>query len=224
MSDIKPRIWILEDDIGSQFVYTEILKNRYELFFSPSIKEFQQKLQGEAQTPQLMIADLQLSDGSFLSFLGSNGGKSLPCPFLIVSSVDDVDSLNFCFHQGAIDYLTKPFASAELQVKVDKALRKHPATSGFEGTDIVLDTASLTIRRGHLQSPVLTPKELQIVASLMKANEGTLTRQGLVTQVWGPIVVSSKTFDVHLSNLRKKLAVVQMEILYCEPHSYRLVR
>lgn len=222
----KQNIWILEDDNGSRFVYNEILGVKYHLTFFSSMKDFNEKLERNAfQGTDLLIADLKLSDGSFLTYLQCLGNKNkITCPFLVVSSMDDVDSLLFCFKKGAVDYLTKPFARAELQVKVDKALIWKggvPLESPFPETE--LDSTTLTILNSGKRSKVLTPKEFQILAILLEVKD-PIARPFLTSRVWKDSSVSPKTFDVHLSNLRKKIAQTGLGIQFIAPNSYQITQ
>lgn len=91
-------------------------------------------------------------------------------------------------------------------------------------SDVKLDVVTLTVLRGPHRSPLLTSKEFRIVALLMNAEDQTLPRQDLISEVWGGMAVSPKAFDVHLSNLRKKLARINLGVAYLPPHSYRLIR
>src|SRR4051812_29006150 len=95
-------IWILEDDIGAQFVYEETLGIRYQIENFNTVDALRRRLTESRNRPGLIIADLRLPDQSFLSFLNSKEASLLRnSPFLVVSSVDDLDSLRFCFSAGA---------------------------------------------------------------------------------------------------------------------------
>ncbi len=102
-------LWVLEDDRGCQFVYEQTLDHRYQTRYFRSLQDFIQALKADGPKPALIIADLMLSDGNFLEFLTNSESDILVIPFIIVSSVDDIDALRFCFKEGALDYLTKPF-------------------------------------------------------------------------------------------------------------------
>lgn len=77
-------IWIIEDDSTSQFIYDEILSLRYKLRVFPDIGAFRDAIEDDsAPRPDLVIADLRLPDGSFLSFLSDAGTREkLSSPFL----------------------------------------------------------------------------------------------------------------------------------------------
>ncbi|MEW6055684.1 MAG: response regulator [Bdellovibrionota bacterium] len=119
-------IWILEDDSGCRFVYEQILGIRHKVRFFQTLVEFEFALsEGQKSLPELVLADVVLEDGSFLHFLNHSQKKELlSIPFIVVSSIDDIDALRFCFNEGAVDYLVKPFQKSELIVKVERILEK----------------------------------------------------------------------------------------------------
>jgi DNA-binding response OmpR family regulator len=230
---VKPEklIWILEDEEGVCFVYDEILSLRYRLKTFASLNEFLKAARDPAEEqPDLLIADLRLKEENFLNFLTAREGRvMLSIPFMVVSSVDDLDALRLCFDEGAVDYLSKPFGKGELIVKVERILaRPRPTDSRgrralMSTTPIHLDPASLRVSRGDNQSSLLTSKEFQILTLMRQAPEQTISRRDIIARIWGEVKVGSKTLDVHLFNLRKKLAPLGMEIYYTPPHFYRLL-
>ena len=236
-------IWILEDDPGARSVYGEILNFEYTLRFFDHLGDF-----GAAKHvcsssggagPHLVIADLRLPDGDFLEFLGREETASvLTCPLIIVSSVDDLDVLRSCFLEGALDYLTKPFAKNELIFRVERILAGSSLEKGQEkgqeigleiGQEIgdsggvVLDRERLLLTKDELMPVRLTVRELQIFSLLNRMKGQSLSRQRIQTEVWGKTLVSAGTLDVHLYHLRRKLNGLGMSIQYVAPDGFRLL-
>ena len=120
-------IWILEDDICSQFAYQEILGSLFHIISQGNCKEFLTAVENCKTSPKLVIADLRLPDDSFLSCLSVPAVMNFfsAIPFIVVSSVDEIDALRLCFSKGALDYLIKPFTKNELLVKIEKALSQN---------------------------------------------------------------------------------------------------
>jgi DNA-binding response OmpR family regulator len=221
-------IWIIEDEPGAQFVYEEILEIRYHLRMFSDTTQLLQALsaaESETQPPNLLIADIRLPGESFLNFLSSKEKRShLKFPFLVVSSVDDLDALRTCFAHGAVDYLTKPFGKGELVVKVERFFTEQnlPKSSSNQ-LGIQIDPTALRVCRNAIWSPLLTSKEFQILTTLHQAKDCMISREAMVAHIWNDVRVTSKTFDVHLFNLRKKLVSVGVEIQFSPPNMYRLL-
>ncbi len=194
-------IWILEDDEGARFVYEQTLIHRYNnLRFFTSIEDFQNTLNASEKNPALIIADLMLDDGNFMTYLNtSKTDKLMSIPFIIVSSIDDIDALRFCFMEGALDYLTKPFKKNELIVKIENiftGVGRRNVTSTTNHRSLVLDGKEVEN---------LTSKQKQLLSLFLNASDRVVSRDDILDDVWGDTTVHPKTVDVHLYNLRRKL-------------------
>lgn len=206
-----------------QFMYRELLGCRFTVVTFGTLLALRTALsQKNLVAPHLIIADILLPDGSLLKFMARNGldlFKSFPV--ILVSSIDNLQNLRHCFELGACDYLTKPFHRSELIAKVERHLFKKPL-SGNLNDDLEILPTSLTVRYKSFESNPLTPKELQIVAYLGQADHNRMSRDRLAQKVWDRVFVSRKTFDVHLSHLRRKLRCIGLEISFCSDGTYHL--
>jgi DNA-binding response OmpR family regulator len=219
------KVWIIEDDSGAQFVYRDILGLRYHLEFFKTLDEFRRKSIETSQPPDLIVADLSLPDGNFFEVLSENKSAHLiECPFIIVSSMDDLDVLRACFDEGALDYLIKPFTKSEIIVKIERILTQRPAKkTNARRENLVLEAEALKLRRGPGLEVQLTVKEVQIFSLLHQQPGRAVPKSKLQSTVWGNISVSDKTLDVHLFNLRKKLSKLDLEIKYVPQEGYTLI-
>ncbi|MCK5073063.1 MAG: response regulator transcription factor [Bacteriovoracaceae bacterium] len=215
----EKKIWILEDDHGCLFVYQDILDIRYSTRYFKTLDEFKTALEESAEDlPDLVIADLKLPDGSFLTFLSSDDNKRLlDMPFLVISSVNDIDALRFCFEEGALDYFTKPFNKNELVVKIERMLEN---ASRQEHYDTIKIPQSVILE--HFTE--LTKKEHQILNLFSNSLNNTMVRESLVREIWKGTSVHNKTLDVHLYNLKKKLPKYGFQIVSPESGVWILLR
>jgi DNA-binding response OmpR family regulator len=206
------RLWILEDDPGARFVYEETLGYRYPVVFFENLESLSRALHdGQKEKPDLLIADLKLPDGTFLAFLKSPDGALIDFPFAVVSSVDDLDALRFCFERGAVDYIVKPFQKSELIAKTERALAHGtPITpAGFQSA---------------IDNLPLTGMERTILLKIHDAGPGGIERGVLISRVWKDVAVNPKTVDVHISNLRRKLAPHNLDVRATGNGRYTLIR
>lgn len=220
----------MEDDPDAIFVYQEVLDLKYNVYFLRNLEEFQQRLQELRQKaltlPNLLVADLRLPDGNFIDFLADKDIALFNrIPFLVVSSCNDIDILRNCFEEGATDYLTKPFTKSELVVKIERFLKLDSSRSYSVETngDIVFDPSALAVKGADDVIAQLTAKELQLFSILYRANGKKVNRQQIQTEIWKNAVVTPKTLDVHLFNLRKKLFKLSLEIKFIPPDNYVLL-
>lgn len=134
-------------------------------------------------------------------------------PILVVSgragSTDKVEALD----AGADDYVTKPFAIDELLARVRALTRRVPGAEAEPTVrfgDIVVDLAAKQVTRQTAgASPTnvrLTPTEWQVLELLIRNAGKLVTRQMLLTEIWGPTHVTDTGYlRLYIAQLRKKL-------------------
>lgn len=216
-SDLK--VWILEDDPGSRFIFEETLGVRYAVRLFGALKDLDIALDQSIEMPSLLIADLRLPDGVFLDFCvqKTNEGKQLP-PFVVVSSLDDLDLLRECYRRGALDYIAKPFTKNEIIGKVERVLQFQQV--GAQGGAVAQPKSTLRfsplrlmVEDGRRRAVQLTAKEYQLL-TILHDSSGFVSRETFYLQVWGNVNVSTKTLDVHIFNLRRKVEALDLCISY----------
>lgn len=105
---------------------------------------------------------------------------------------------------------------------LEKALTSEASASG-SGWSLDLDSTKLTASAFGKTSESLTAKEFQIVTLLNSSQGKTMTREGMLSAVWGSVKVNAKTVNVHVFNLRKKLLPLGVIVEFVNPGSFRLV-
>jgi DNA-binding response OmpR family regulator len=155
----------------------------------------------------VIVLDWLLPGKDGLAVCQALRARDLTTPILMLTArhslVDRVNGLS----TGADDYLTKPFAFAELLARIRALLRRaRVARPPFlRVTDLKLDAACRKVTRGGVKIG-LTSKEYTILEVLMQNAGETVSRTRLVERVWDEASeVLDNLVDVHVSHLRKKI-------------------
>lgn len=163
----------------------------------------------EKNRPELIILDWMLPDADGLElcrFLKNREEtKSIPIIMLTAKS-EEVDRV-LGLEMGADDYITKPFSVRELVARVKAVLRRFkPAPPAvLRGGPIVLDPERHEVMVNETKVE-LTPVEFNLLKILMSRKGWVFTRDRLLDLLWsGEKIVTDRTIDVHISNLRAKL-------------------
>lgn len=128
-------------------------------------------------------------------------------PVMILSTRDDDEDELFGFEIGTDEYITKPFNNKILLARI-KALIKNTSNNTDHiielGKIIINDTShTVTVDREEV---ILAPKEYELLIYLIKNHKIALSRDKMLTEVWGyDFPGSDRTIDTHIKNLRKKL-------------------
>jgi DNA-binding response OmpR family regulator len=155
----------------------------------------------------VIVLDWLLPGKDGLAVCQALRARDLTTPILMLTArhslVDRVNGLS----TGADDYLTKPFAFAELLARIRALLRRARVARPpiLRVTDLMLDPASRKVTRGGVKIG-LTSKEYTILEVLMQNAGETVSRTRLVERVWDEASeVLDNLVDVHVSHLRKKI-------------------
>lgn len=223
---MKKVLWIVEDEKAAQFFYQQELGRTYEINAFLTLAALDNALinlvnDSTVQKPDLLICDIKLPDGSLLDFiLISSSLKTLSLPLLVVSASDDIAEIQKAYSMSIVDYLVKPFNMNELSFKVEKFVRENiKAKEAKAFLEMEPATHSVRNKFGALS---LTAKEFQLVTLLLNSPNRSVTKDEIVKNVWHDVTVSGKNMEVQLSRLRKKIAVLEINIVFEQPASYSI--
>ncbi len=200
-------IFYAEDDLSIGQAVKEYLEQkdcRVSVF--PSVKEMKQAVKN--RLPDLALIDWNMPDGQGdgLCRWLRLGWPSLPVIFLTVRG--DARDVVAGFHNGADDYVVKPFELEVLHSRILALLRRAGGqghTHYFCG-DITLDTEKKQVRRGE-EEVALSRPEYEILLLLLKNKGRTVTRNQILSHVWDSqgSFVNDNTLTVAMKRLREKL-------------------
>jgi two-component system copper resistance phosphate regulon response regulator CusR len=127
---------------------------------------------------------------------------------LVLSAVGDVESRVQCLRAGAVDYLAKPFAVAELLARVDSRLTEAPSLAParwLQVGDMRLDLQRRMLHHGD-RSTALSQREFILLGHLMRRAGEVCTRDELLSDVWGfSFDPGSNVLEVYVGRLRSKI-------------------
>ena len=160
--------------------------------------------------PDLLVIDLGMPGLTGIEVIEAVRGWS-QLPILVVSgrsdSLDKVDALD----AGADDYVTKPFAADELLARIRALSRRVPSATDepvVSFGDVVVDLSARTVTRAG-QPVRLTPTEWRLLEVLVRNPDRLVTRETLLTEVWGPQYTTDTGYlRLYIGQLRKKLEAV----------------
>lgn len=128
---------------------------------------------------------------------------------------------------GADDYVTKPFSPRELMARIKAVLRrskekeKLPETLKIGDLEIDLSRISVALKNKPVE---LTAKEFELLITLIKAKGRVLSRDHLLDTIWGfdnALEIQTRTVDVHIRTLRRKLKSEAKRIITVKNYGYR---
>ena len=155
----------------------------------------------------VIVLDWLLPGKDGIAVCRSLRARDLSTPILMLTARDSLADRVSGLSTGADDYLTKPFAFAELLARIRALLRRsrtaRPAV--LRVADLTLDPATRRVTRAGV-SVELTSKEFAILEVLMRSAGEIVSRTRLIERVWDEASeILDNLVDVHLSHLRKKI-------------------
>jgi len=200
------RILLVEDEPKvAGFVERGLTAEQYAVDVSPDGREGWEL--AEAYPYDLIILDLMLPTLEGREVLRRIRKKDTCVPVLVLTARDTVEDKVRLFEMGADDYLTKPFAFAELLVRAKALLRRGPVnrSSTLRVGDLELDRLTQQVKRAGRRIE-LTTKEYQLLEYLMQNSGRVMSRNMIIEHVWDQSFDGfTNIVDVYVRHLRAKV-------------------
>lgn len=181
------------------------------------------------ERPDLIILDLMLPGIGGLEVCKTlkSGTKTAAIPVIMLTAKAQESDKIVGLELGADDYMTKPFSPRELIARIRAVLRrakeKGKPPELFRMADLTVDFSRITVSvKGR---PIeLTAKEFELLKTLIRAHGRVLSRDYLLDNIWGfdhAMEIQTRTVDVHIRTLRKKLKSESRRIITVKGYGYR---
>ncbi len=224
MPDSSPRLLVIEDDGALREGLASVLRAEgYEVHTAADGRDL--ALTAETFRPDLGILDVGLPEGPDGFHLAAQLRALADVPVLFVTAADRLEDRLHGFEVGADDYLVKPFALAELLVRVRAVLRRSGRllSPTWEVRDLVVDESSRAVMRAD-QAVELTDTEFDILCALGRRRDHVVSKIQLLSLVWGFDEYDPNLVEVHVSALRRKLENVGPRLIHTVRGSGYVIR
>ena len=202
------RLLLVEDDLEIQhFLESSLTEAGYEV---EAVVDGQSAVRLATATPHdVLIVDLGLPDQDGIDLILRLRHLGVASPVLILSARRSVDDRVKGLEQGGDDYLTKPFALAELLARLRNLVRRQAAALPESARLRILDLELDLIRRKAVRNGEtlnLSPQEFVLLEYLCRNAGRVVTRSMILKEVWGMrINPDTNVVDVHIYRLRGKV-------------------
>lgn len=205
-SNAPPHLLVIEDENRLRaYLCTGLGEEGFIVTGADSAEKAAAIMSGESFSA--IVLDLRLPGKDGRDFLRELRAAGNATPVLILSARDAIAQRVAGLETGADDYLTKPFAFAELVARLRALLRRQaePRQAFLQIGELVFDTVTRRVKHnGHDRN--LTPKETQLLELLMRNAGSTVTRAMITQVVWGDAYNDfSNLIEVFINRLRQKI-------------------
>ena len=202
----KNRILVVEDDPDiSEIITLNLQYSEYEyMALDDGLKTIEYLQKDHAF--DLTILDIMLPGADGFTLMEYMCRYNIP--MLCLTAKADVPSKIRGLRNGAEDYMVKPFEVLELLVRIEKILERTGRLNKIiRYRDIEINTSTRTVRLPG-DAVVLQPIEYDLLITLIRHKNCTLSRESLLSDVWGfEYMGTTRTVDTHISALRRKLGL-----------------
>lgn len=183
----------------------------------------------DREQPDLILLDLMLpgKDGLEICRILKNDSRTSSVPVIMLTAKTHEADKIVGLEMGADDYVTKPFSPKELIARIKAVLRRVKGRQELPETlkigSLIMDFSKIGVSVGN--RPVeLTAKEFELLKTLVMAKGRVLSRDSLLDAVWGfenALDIQTRTVDVHIRTLRRKLKGEAKRIITVKSYGYR---
>ncbi|MHB8643824.1 MAG: response regulator transcription factor [Gaiellaceae bacterium] len=164
-----------------------------------------------AEPPDLLIVDIGLPDADGRDVCQALRTHGIQAPVLFLTARDALPDRISGFEAGGDDYVTKPFAFAEVVARLQALARRSGANGAVDAAGLRLDPVSHAMWRDGA-SAQLTPTEFRLIARLIAQPGAAVRRRDLMRAGWPHgAIVHDNTLDAYIARIRRKLRELEAD-------------
>ena len=206
---IRRRILLVEDEPGLLRTLTDLLTSDGYAVESSADGLAAQEL-AMREPFDLIVLDVMLPSRSGFDVCKHLRKNAVKTPILMLTARSELNNKVQGFKSGADDYLTKPFESAELQMRVQALLRRAPADARRKMKNADFGTVHVDFAKSRMTKNgtevSISERECRLLQRLIESRGDVVSRDELLQEVWGYNAASmTRTVDVHIAWLRQKV-------------------
>lgn len=204
-------ILIVEDDMCIRELVSTVLKNEGFITFEASDGRDALRKMTDA-SPDLCVIDLMMPGMDGFELCRKLRQYYEDIPILMLTALDDISHKAKGYELGTDDYLTKPFKSAELIMRVKALLRRYkiPHAETLHIGKLAIDNSSHTIYVDGERAEEIAPKEFEVLYKLARSQGKIISRNEFIKDIWGyDFEGNERTLDVHINRLRERFPTEQ---------------
>ena len=180
-------------------------------YVAEAVYSAEQAMEKDLANYDLLLLDVMMPGLSGFEFAErlKRDEKTAKIPIIFLTAKDTEDDALYGFGIGADDYVTKPFSVREVMARVKAVLSrlaspaKRPTNLVYEGLSVDLMKKTVSVDDNEVE---LTKTELELLCLFLSHRGQVFSRQELIEKVWPQnVVVTSRTVDVNITRMRKKI-------------------
>lgn len=219
---MSQRIVIIDDYEDCCKLIADILSPSYECFYSLDVNSAMELIADKK--PDLIILDYKMPGMTGVDICRKLRKDNLTknTPVIFISGTATVDEKIQAFESGADDFISKPFNSRELilRIKVRLANKQSPVTE-LNAANMRMNLSSRQVFVEN-EEVCLTPKQFDILRMLIESQNNLVTRSQCLAEIWGDSEVTARNVDSQINYLKQKISKFNGRIVAVTSLGYRL--
>ncbi|MBI3547538.1 MAG: response regulator transcription factor [Elusimicrobia bacterium] len=224
----KAKLLLVEDEEDIGFILDSVFKSEgYSVVLAKTAEAGLEAFR--KQKPDLIVTDIMLPKMDGLEMVRIIRRESRVPVLFLTAKRAELDRIKG-FKLGADDYLSKPFSTRELVCRVQAVLRRA-ANKPAASKSGLLRIGKIEVDSGRHEVRIngkykrIAPREFQLLTMLIEANGGVLSRDQLLSRIWGydnTMKISTRTVDQHVARLRRGLGPERKRIVTVKNFGYKI--